>query len=209
MPKSNSSKKWMQRHLNDPFVQRAQREGYRSRAVYKLLEIQQKDKLIRSGMTVVELGAAPGGWSQVLAELVGDKGMVIASDILPVDPLPGVTFIQGDFTEDGVYQQLLTALDGRRVDAVVSDMAPNISGIKVADQAKAMYLAELTLDFAQQTLRQGGALLVKVFMGEGFDAYLKTLRACFKTVKSRKPEASRASSTEVYLLATGYSGSPS
>lgn len=204
MKRSKSSARWLQEHFSDEYVKRAQAEGYRSRAVYKLLEINDKDRLLRRGLSVIDLGAAPGGWSQLAAHLVGDSGQVIALDILPLEPLAGVTAIHGDFRDTAVLEQLLTALDGRMVDVVLSDMAPNTSGIKAVDQPAMIYLAELALDLAQQCLRHGGDLLVKVFQGEGFDAYLKQLRGHFASVTPRKPSASRARSIEQYLLARNY-----
>ncbi len=206
MARSKSSARWLREHFTDEYVKRAQQDGYRSRAVYKLLEIHEKDRLLRPGLTVVDLGAAPGGWSQLSARLVGGQGRVMALDILSMEPLPGVEFIEGDFRESAVLDQLLAALDGRVVDVVLSDMAPNTSGIKAVDQPSVMYLAELALDFARQRLRPGGDFLVKAFQGEGFDAYLKALRAAFATVAPRKPRASRARSAEQYLLARNYRG---
>lgn len=206
MARSKSSARWLREHFTDEYVKRAQQDGYRSRAVYKLLEIHEKDRLLRPGLTVVDLGAAPGGWSQLSVRLVGGQGRVIALDILPMEPLPGVEFIEGDFREAAVLDQLLTALDGRTVDVVLSDMAPNTSGLKAVDQPAFMYLAELALDFVRQRLRPGGDFLVKAFQGEGFDAYFKALRAAFATVAPRKPRASRARSAEQYLLARNYRG---
>ncbi len=194
----------MQRHLNDEYVQRAQREGYRSRAAYKLLEIQEKDRLLRPGQVVVDLGAAPGGWSQVAARLVGRKGAVFALDILDMEPLPGVTFLQGDFREQAVLGRLMDLLAGRSVDLVISDMAPNISGMTAVDQPRSIYLCELALDFARRVLPEGGVFTTKIFQGEGFDQYLKELRQSFQRVVSRKPKASRPKSRELYLVATGY-----
>ena len=187
-------------------MRRAQEEGYRSRAVYKLAEIQEKDRVLRSGMTVVDLGAAPGGWSQLAASLVGPRGAVIALDVLPIEPLAGVNFIQGDFREIAVLERLLNVLDGRTVDLVMSDIAPNTTGIKAVDQPRGMYLAELALDFSRQCLRPGGDFLVKIFEGEGVDLFLKTLRGVFTKVLSRKPNASRARSAERYVLARNYRG---
>ena len=206
MARSKSSARWLREHFTDEYVKRAQEEGYRSRAAYKLLEIQEKDRLLRPGLTVVDLGAAPGGWSQLAARLVGGQGAVIALDVLPMEPLAGVEFIQGDFRETEVLERLMAMLNGRPVDLVISDMAPNTSGIKAVDQPRGMYLAELALDFAGQCLRSGGDLLVKVFQGEGFDPFLKSLRAGFATVAARKPKASRARSAERYLLARNYRG---
>lgn len=204
MARSKSSGRWLQEHFNDHYVKESQKDGYRSRASYKLLEIQQKDKLLKPGMVVVDLGAAPGGWSQVAAPIVGDKGMVLASDILPMDSLEGVTFIQGDFTEDAVLEQLLTALDGRAVDVVISDMAPNMSGIADVDQPKTMHLVELALDMARQVLRPGGSFVCKVFHGEGFDAWMKDCKGMFDKVTTRKPDASRSRSREVYVVGKGF-----
>lgn len=204
MARSKSSKRWLKEHFSDPYVQRAQQEGYRSRAVFKLSEIQEKDHFIKPGMTVVDLGAAPGGWSQILREYMGGKGIVVALDILPMEEVPGVEFIQGDFTDPNVFDLLLARIDKEDVDLVISDMAPNISGMTAVDQPRIMYLAELALEFAIAVLRPGGDFLVKVFQGEGFDAYLKVLRQQFKRVVVRKPKASRARSNEVYLLARGF-----
>ena len=206
MARSKSSKGWLKEHFDDEYVARAQQDGYRSRAVYKLLEIQKKDRVIKRGMTVVDLGAAPGGWSQVAAELVGDTGRVIALDILPMDSLAGVEVITGDFQEQSVLDELLETLGNRPVDLVLSDMAPNMSGMRGMDQPRAMYLTELALDLANQVLSQGGDILVKVFQGEGFEEYLRTLRASFDKVYTRKPDASRARSREVYLLGKGFKG---
>ena len=200
---SKSSKDWMREHLEDSYVQRAQKDGYRSRAAYKLLEINQKDKLFKTGMTVVDLGSAPGSWSQIAAQLVGSNGMVLASDILPMDALPNVEFIQGDFREDDVFNKLLDTLNGRPVDLVISDMAPNIGG-NASDQPRAMYLCELALDFALRVLKPNGQFLVKVFQGEGYEEYRKVIMDNFSVLESRKPAASRARSREVYLLATGF-----
>ena len=206
MARSKSSKGWLQEHFDDQYVKQAQKLGYRSRACFKLLEIQEKDRLIRPGNLVIDLGSAPGGWSQVAAELVGHKGRVIASDILPMDSLAGVEFIKGDFTEAGVFEQLLALIDNDCVDLVISDMAPNLSGVKDVDQPQAMYLVELALDMAKQVLKPGGALVAKVFQGEGFDEYYKEVRLVFTRVVTRKPDSSRARSREVYMVATGYKG---
>jgi 23S rRNA (uridine2552-2'-O)-methyltransferase len=206
MARTKTSKQWLKEHFEDEYVKRSQELGYRSRASFKLLEIQDKDRLIRPGMTVVDLGAAPGGWSQVAARLVGAKGRVLASDILPVDPLPGVEFIQGDFTEEAVLGKLLDALGDKGADLVISDMAPNMSGMKGVDQPRAMYLAELALDLARSVLAPGAYFLVKVFHGEGLETYQADLRASFDKVKVRKPAASRARSSEIYLLAEGFHG---
>lgn len=200
MKRSKTSKQWMNEHVNDPYVQRAQKEGYRSRAAYKLLEIEERDHLLKPGMAVVDLGATPGGWSQVAAAR-GCK--VIALDLLPMHPIHGVEFIQGDFREDNVLAQLEERLGGKRIGLVISDMAPNISGIDSADQARAMYLAELALDFSSRHLQAGGAFLVKVFQGSGFEEYIKLMRSHFTRVVTRKPKASRDRSSEQYLLGLG------
>lgn len=190
----------MQRHVSDVYVQQAQKDGYRSRAAYKLLEIQEKDRLFRPGMRVVDLGAAPGGWVQVVSRLIGDSGTLVAMDILPMDPFEDVVFIQGDFREQAVYDQLLEVLDGEQVDVVISDIAPNLSGVKSADQARAMHLAELVLDFSKQVLRPGGDMLVKVFQGEGMDQYRKDVQQAFAKLLTRKPDSSRSESREFYIL---------
>jgi 23S rRNA (uridine2552-2'-O)-methyltransferase len=204
MPRSKQSKKWLKEHFDDTYVKQAQDAGYRSRAVFKLKEIDEKDRLLHRGMSVVDLGAAPGGWSQYARERLGPEDKVIALDILEMDPIPGVTFIQGDFTEQAVLEQLLAALNGQRVNLVLSDMAPNISGMKVVDQPRAMYLVELALDFCQRALVHGGDFLVKMFQGEGSDDYIKVLRQQFGQVIIRKPKASRPRSREVYLLARDF-----
>lgn len=203
MARSKSSQRWLREHFDDPFVKMAQKDGYRSRASYKLLEIQDKDKILRPGMTVVDLGSAPGGWSQVTSRVIGDKGTLIASDILPMDSIADVTFIQGDFTEQTVFEQILSAINNNPVDLVISDMAPNMSGIRTADQAGAMYLCELALDLACRVLRPGGDFLIKIFQGDGFDHYLSEVRARFEKVQIRKPLSSRDRSREQYLLARG------
>jgi 23S rRNA (uridine2552-2'-O)-methyltransferase len=204
--KRSSSKAWMQEHRSDPYVQQAQREGYRSRACYKLLELQEKDHLIRPGMLVLDLGSAPGGWSQVAADLAGHQGRVIASDILPMDNLAGVEFVQGDFTQDEVFARIMARIGADPVDLVISDMAPNMSGLNTVDQPRSMYLVELALDLARQTLAPKGAFVAKVFQGEGFDELLRQLRASFSKVVTRKPKASRPRSREVYLVASGFRG---
>ena len=204
MARSKSSKRWLNEHFDDEFVLRAQKEGYRSRAIYKLIEIQQKDHILKSGMTVIDLGAAPGGWTEYAVKQLGRQGRMIALDILPMEPVPGVEIIQGDFREDAILQQLLDLMGGVRADLVISDMAPNISGMEVVDIPRAYHLAELALDLARQVLKPGGGLLVKLFQGEGFDAYQKDLKQDFKRVVMRKPKASRARSREIYALATGY-----
>jgi 23S rRNA (uridine2552-2'-O)-methyltransferase len=204
MPRSKQSKKWLKEHFDDPYVKQAQDAGYRSRAVFKLKEIDDKDRLFHHGMSVVDLGAAPGGWCQYARERLAPQDKVIALDILAMDPIPGVTIIQGDFTEQAVLDQLLSVLNGQRVDLVLSDMATYISGMKVVDQPRAMYLVELALDFCQRALAQGGDFLVKMFQGEGSDAYIKELRRQFGKVITRKPKASRPRSPEVYLLARDF-----
>ncbi|MGS2723723.1 23S rRNA (uridine(2552)-2'-O)-methyltransferase RlmE [Porticoccus sp. GXU_MW_L64] len=204
--RSKSSAGWLREHESDVYVQRSRADGYRSRASYKLLELCDKDRLISPGMTVVDLGAAPGGWSQVAAELVADSGTVIASDILPMDSLAGVQFVQGDFTEDEVFERIMAVVDDLPVDLVISDMAPNMSGMKAVDQPRAMYLVELALDMADRVLKPGGAFVAKVFQGEGFDSWLQDVRQRYKRVVTRKPDASRARSREVYIVAQGYTG---
>lgn len=206
MARSKSSARWLDEHVNDPFVKQAQKDGYRSRASYKLLAINEKDKLIRPGMLVIDLGSAPGGWSQVASKLVGAGGKVIASDILPMDSLPDVEFIQGDFTEDSVFEQILQAIGDDPVDVVISDMAPNLSGIATADQAASIYLIELALDMAQQVLKPKGCFIAKAFQGEGYEAFVKEVRNHFDNVVIRKPEASRSRSREVYVVGKGFRG---
>jgi 23S rRNA (uridine2552-2'-O)-methyltransferase len=206
MARSKTSNAWLAEHFNDEFVKRARKEGYRSRAVYKLQEIDQRDRLLKPGMTVVDLGAAPGAWSQYLVERVGRSGRVIALDILPMEALPGVEVLQGDFTEEATLKALLDALGGRPVDLVISDMSPNISGVDNADKARAMYLSELAMDFAAQVLKPGGAFVMKVFQGSGFSELYKVIQGKFTRVVSRKPKASRARSAEIYVLATGFRG---
>jgi len=203
MKKSHSSKQWLRRHVNDPYVQRSKREGYRSRSAYKLTEIDERDKLLRPGQVVVDLGAAPGGWSQVLAQRVGARGRVIAIDLLEMEPVAGVTFIQGDFGSDRGLEAVQAALEGGRADLVLSDMSPNLSGIAVSDQARSMHVAEIARDFALLHLKPEGAFLVKIFQGAGYDEYLKSLRLAFRKVVVRKPAASRDESAEQYLLARG------
>lgn len=203
MARTKTSKAWMQEHVTDAYVKRAQAEGYRSRAAYKLQQIAARDKLLKPGMTVVDLGAAPGGWTQIAARAVAPGGRVIALDVLDMVPVHGVTFIRGDFHDDRVLATLEQVLAGDAVDLVLSDMAPNISGIASADQARAVGLAELALDFAVKHLKPQGNFLVKLFHGEGFDPFVKALRGHFKQVLTRKPEASRSRSSEVYLLGKG------
>lgn len=206
MARSKTSQKWLDEHVNDPYVKRAQLDGYRSRASYKLIEINEKDKLIRPGMIVMDLGSAPGGWSQIVGPWVGDHGRVIASDILPMDSLPDVDFIQGDFTEESVFDEIMAVLDDRPVDVVISDMAPNLSGVNATDQYSSMYLVELALDMARQVLKPNGSFCAKVFQGVGYDEYLKDVRSSFNKVMIRKPAASRPRSREVYIVAKGFKG---
>jgi 23S rRNA (uridine2552-2'-O)-methyltransferase len=203
MARTKTSKAWMHEHVTDAYVRRAKQDGYRSRSAYKLLEILERDKLVRPGMTVVDLGAAPGGWSQVLAPLTGTKGQVLALDMLEMEPLRGVVTIRGDFSEDSTLKQIEECLGDRPIDLVVSDMAPNISGVGLVDQARSVHLAELALEFAQARLKPGGDLLVKVFQGSGSDEFRKALSAAFGSVAVRKPKASRDRSSEIYLLARG------
>ncbi|QWT22347.1 23S rRNA (uridine(2552)-2'-O)-methyltransferase RlmE [Bacillus sp. NP157] len=203
MARSKSSSRWLKEHFDDPYVKRAQAEGMRSRAVFKLEEVLEKDRLIKPGMTIVDLGAAPGGWSQLARKRLGETGKVIALDILPMVGLSGVDFMQGDFREESVLRELEGMLDGNKVDLVLSDMAPNMSGVALADQIRAMDLCDLARQFALDWLTPGGSFLVKLFQGPGFDEYLKTLRADFSRVTMRKPKASRARSREVYALGTG------
>ena len=208
MPRSKSSSRWLKEHFSDPFVKRAQSEGWRSRAVFKLEELIERDQLLRPNMVVVDLGAAPGGWSQMVRERLRGKnqenqGRVIALDILPMQGIGGVEFIEGDFREPAVLERLQATLGGASVDLVLSDMAPNMSGVDSVDQARAMHLAELAQEFAALHLKPGGAFLVKLFQGRGFDEYLKNLRKGYERVSMRKPKASRARSAEVYALALG------
>ncbi|MDE2256743.1 MAG: 23S rRNA (uridine(2552)-2'-O)-methyltransferase RlmE [Xanthomonadaceae bacterium] len=203
MARSKSSSRWLKEHFSDPFVKRAQAEGWRSRAVFKLEELIERDRLLKPGMVVVDLGAAPGGWSQMVRERLGDAGRIVALDILPMQGIAGVEFIEGDFREDEVLQRLEATLNGAPVDLVLSDIAPNMSGVDSADQARAMHLAELAKEFAAVHLKPGGAFVVKLFQGRGFDEYLKNLRKAYERVSMRKPKASRARSAEVYAIATG------
>jgi 23S rRNA (uridine2552-2'-O)-methyltransferase len=205
--RSKTSQGWLKEHFNDPYVKMAQKDGYRSRASYKLLEIQEKDRILRPGHTVVDLGAAPGGWSQVTSRVIGDKGRLIASDILEMDSIPDVTFVQGDFTDDAVFAQILEAIGEPPVDLVICDMAPNMSGVRESDQPRAMYLCELALDLSTRVLRPGGDFLIKIFQGEGFDEYHKQMRQLFDKVQMRKPLSSRGRSREQYMLARGFRGS--
>ncbi len=209
MAKSKSSKSWLKEHFDDEYVRRSQQDGYRSRAIYKLIEIDKKDRLVKPGMTIIDLGAAPGGWSEYCVKKMAGKGTVVALDILPMEPIDGVTIIEGDFRENDVFEALMAVLkngaeETSRADLVISDMAPNISGMESVDMPRAYYLCELALDLARQVLNPGGGLLVKLFQGEGFEAYNKELKASFSKVVMRKPKASRARSREVYALATGF-----
>jgi 23S rRNA (uridine2552-2'-O)-methyltransferase len=201
--RSKSSSRWLQEHFSDPYVKRAQAEGWRSRAVFKLDELIERDAVLKPGMVVVDLGAAPGGWSQMARERLGDAGRIIALDILPMQGIGGVDFILGDFREAETLQQLDAALAGLRVDLVLSDMAPNMSGVSAVDQDRSMHLAELAIDFADSHLKTGGAFLTKLFQGQGFDDYVRRLRGKYARVSIRKPKASRARSNEVYALANG------
>jgi 23S rRNA (uridine2552-2'-O)-methyltransferase len=199
----SKDRSWIKKHVNDAYVKKAQVDGYRSRASYKLLEIVEKDRLIRSGMTVVDLGSTPGGWSQVSARLVGHEGRVHALDILPMDAIAGVDFIQGDFTEENVFEQLMTLIEKRPVDLVISDMAPNLSGNKAVDQPAMVYLAELALELAGKVLSSNGVFIAKLFQGQGFDVFVLDVRKLFSEVSIIKPDASRSRSREVYLMAKG------
>lgn len=204
MPRSKSSHRWLQEHFNDVFVKKAQAEGYRSRAVYKLQEVDEKEQLIKPGMVVVDLGSAPGGWAQYVSKQLAGRGIIVALDILPMDALPGVTFLQGDFREDEVLQNLQHMVTARGVDLLLSDMAPNMSGTAAVDMPRAMCLAELAFDFANTMLKPGGALFMKIFNGAGVEDLIRTARQKFAKVAIRKPSASRARSRETYLLAKGY-----
>ena len=206
MAKSKSSKRWLQEHCSDQYVKQSKQDGYRSRASYKLLELHKKDDLFRPGMAVVDLGSAPGGWSQVAAKLVTDAGFVLSSDRLPMDTIAGVRFVQGDFTQELILERLLIELADRPVDLVISDMAPNISGVADIDQPRVMYLVELALEMAAKVLKPGGNFVVKVFQGEGFDTILSEMRMKFIRVVSRKPPSSRPRSREIYLVAKGFKG---
>lgn len=203
MGRSKSSQRWLQEHRNDHYVKRSLKEGYRSRASYKLLELNERDRLFKPGMTVLDLGAAPGGWSQVAVNLVGDNGRVIASDILPMDSLAGVDFVLGDFTEEAVLNEILQLLGDEQADLVISDMAPNMSGMKAVDQPRAMHLVELAMEMACQVLKPEGVFVAKVFHGEGFDSFMQEVKRLFQRVAARKPDASRSRSREVYLVARG------
>lgn len=206
MARSKSSKRWLRRHVSDPYVKKAQAQGYRSRAAFKLLEIDKRDRLLRPGARVVDLGAAPGGWAQVAAQKVGPGGAVIAVDLLEIAPISGVTALQGDLREPQLRAALVAALGGQKADVVLSDMSPNISGIASADQARAAELAHVAIDFCRERLKPGGALLAKVFQGEEFEAVMEALRKAFREVQVRKPAASRGESRETYVLARGLRG---
>ncbi|MGB1382854.1 MAG: 23S rRNA (uridine(2552)-2'-O)-methyltransferase RlmE [Porticoccaceae bacterium] len=199
----SKNRTWIKQHVKDPYVVQSQRDGYRSRASYKLLEIVEKARLIKPGMTVVDLGSAPGGWSQVAAKKVGHKGSVVAVDILPMNPVAGVDFIQGDFTEEEILAELLKTIGNKPVDLVISDMAPNLTGMKAVDQPAVVYLAELAVDLAQQVLTIDGVFIAKLFQGEGFDEFVRNTRKVFNVVSLKKPDASRSKSREVYLVAKG------
>ena len=203
MGRSKSSGRWLREHFDDEYVSRAQREGYKSRAVYKLVELDEKYTIFDQAMTVVDLGAAPGGWSQYVVKCVGTSGRIIACDLLPMDPVPGVVFIEGDITESAILEEILAAVGSEQVDVVISDMAPNISGVSIVDQSRSIYLAEMASALSREVLKPGGTLLVKMFQGEGYDGYLQGLRGDFGRVLSRKPKASRGRSREVYVLARG------
>lgn len=204
MAKTKSSHRWLKEHFDDEYVKKAQKEGYRSRAVYKLQEIQEKDHILKPSMKIVDLGSAPGGWSQYAARIIGNNGRIIASDILPMDPIAFVEFVQGDFREQVVLDELLNLLGNDKADLVISDMAPNMSGTEAVDQPRSIYLCELALDMAQQVLKPGGSFLIKLFQGEGSEVFLQSIRKQFKVVKIRKPKASRPRSREVYVLAQNF-----
>lgn len=204
MARSKTSAAWLKEHVDDMWVKKAQQDGFRTRASYKLMELDEKDRLIKPSMTIIDLGAAPGGWSQVAARKLQGNGVIIASDILPMDPIADVDFIQGDFTEQSVFDEIMQVVNNRPVDLVISDMAPNISGVASIDQPSSMYLVELALDMAQQVLKPKGNFVAKVFQGEGFDEYQQTLKQAFDKVVIRKPKASRARSKEVYIVAKGF-----
>ncbi|MDI9244381.1 23S rRNA (uridine(2552)-2'-O)-methyltransferase RlmE [Marinobacter sp. CHS3-4] len=206
MARSKTSDRWLKEHFDDVWVKKSREDGYRSRASYKLIELDRKDRFFKPGQVVVDLGAAPGGWSQVAVERVGDHGIVLASDILEMNPIAGVDFVQGDFTEQSVLDELLDLLGDRRADVVISDMAPNMSGMAAVDIPSAMGLVELALDMAQQVLKPGGVFVAKVFQGEGFEALLSEMRKSFASVVSRKPDSSRARSREIYQVCKGFKG---
>jgi 23S rRNA (uridine2552-2'-O)-methyltransferase len=206
MPRSKSSNEWLRRHVNDPYVKKAQLEGYRSRSAYKLIELNEKDRLIKPNMFLLDLGSAPGGWSQVASKLIGRNGRVLATDILPMEPIKNVDFIHGDFTDEAVVAQLMERLGGEKFDLIISDIAPNITGIDSADQASSMYFLELALDTVRKTLKRDANFVAKMFQGSGSDAYMKELRTSFEKVLTRKPGASRAESREVFIVAKGFKG---
>lgn len=208
MAKNKTSRQWVHDHINDPYVKQAQAQGFRSRAAFKLMQIDDKDRLLAPGKVVVDLGSTPGGWSQVASKKVGAAGRVVAIDLLPMEPVHGVHFILGDFREDEALAELVESLDGRRVDLVLSDMAPNLSGIAVTDQARSIHLLELALEFAREHLKSGGDMLVKVFQGSGFDELRREMEQLFTSVAVRKPDSSRDRSAEVYLLCRGRRGEP-
>ena len=199
----SKNRTWIKQHVKDPYVVQSQRDGYRSRASYKLLEIVEKARLIKPGMTIVDLGSAPGGWSQVATKMVGHKGTVVAVDILPMNPIAGVNFIQGDFTEEDILAELLEKIGNKPVDLVISDMAPNLTGMKAVDQPAMIYLAELAVDLVQQVMTDDGIFIAKLFQGEGFDEFVRNTRTVFNVVSLKKPDASRSKSREVYLVAKG------
>lgn len=201
MATKSSSKRWLREHFTDPYVKQAQKEGYRSRAVYKLLEMNERYRLFKPGMTIIDLGAAPGGWSQIVVKMIKPGGRLIAMDLLPMDPIEGVEFLQGDFSDEAIVNQITSLLGDAKADWVISDMAPNMSGNESVDVPRAMYLSELALDFALETVKPNGGFLIKLFQGAGFDAYLTEVRRHFKSVAVRKPKASRDRSREVYLMA--------
>ncbi len=206
MPRSKSSNEWLRRHVNDPYVKKAQLEGYRSRSAYKLIELNEKDRLIKPNMFLLDLGSAPGGWSQVASKLIGRNGRILATDILPMEPIKNVDFVQGDFTDEAVVAKLMEKIGGEKFDLIISDIAPNITGIDSADQASSMYFLELALDTVRKTLKPGATFVAKMFQGAGSDEYLKQLRSHFDKVLIRKPAASRKESREVYLVAKGFKG---
>jgi 23S rRNA (uridine2552-2'-O)-methyltransferase len=206
MPRSKSSNEWLRRHVNDPYVKKAQLEGYRSRSAYKLIELNEKDRLIKPNMFLLDLGSAPGGWSQVASKLIGRNGRVLATDILPMEPIKNVDFVQGDFTDPAVVAKLMEKLGGGKFDLIISDIAPNITGIDSADQASSMYFLELALDTVRKTLKPGSSFVAKMFQGSGSDQYLKELRTSFEKVLTRKPGASRSESREVFIVAKGFRG---
>jgi len=206
MPRSKSSNEWLRRHVNDPYVKKAQLEGYRSRSAYKLIELNEKDRLIKPNMFLLDLGSAPGGWSQVASKLIGRNGRVLATDILPMEPIKNVDFVQGDFTDEAVVATLMEKLGGEKFDLIISDIAPNITGIDSADQASSMHFLELALDTVRKTLKPGSSFVAKMFQGSGSDVYLKELRTSFDKVLTRKPGASRSESREVFIVAKGFKG---